>query len=953
MKPLQRIHNQDYSQTRSKRANGYAAVVMVTLSALTGACRQDSPDPGAPVRESAPRWNVLLITFDTTRFDRISSYGYERSRTPTVDALARRGIRYSRCYSVAPITLPSHASIMTGLYPFYHRLRDNGTGPLDDRAVTLAEVLKKEGYQTGAAIGAFVLDERFGLSQGFDHYDGEIPLPKPGEVTHHFPERDARAVTDAALSWLHRTEPPYFLWVHYFDPHQPYAAPGMPPGTSRDDAYDLEIRYADTQLGRLLDTVRAIEATTGQETLIVFAADHGEALGDHGEDTHAFFVYNETVQVPLVVVIPQSDLGGTTVDAPVSLVDIAPSILGWLEIALPYEMHGRTLPLNNQAGPNERRPLYFETHVPFNTYRWSPLEGILVGDLKYIHAPKPEFYDLTNDPRELRNTFDAQESRAQDFLDALRTLQSSPLDAPSFDPVGRFAEAETLTALRALGYVGAESAAPPIEIDEFIDPKDRVNIHVMLANLHGALEAGATDRVLDTLAHVFKTDPGNIEALRQLSQQLESPQSAASFLALGLEQAKLELPKPYDLRLPIALIGALVRDQQETRARELAASLVERHPDSAEAHNVLATTYLVAGDLSKAEQYAQASLAIDPQFPAASNTLGEIALARGRADQAIAYFEAGSKDGEYDAPTLLKIGEANAQAGRVDKAASYYEQAIDKNPKFAEPYAARAELHMNQSEWDAAIRLLRQAAEIRPDLVDVQYNLGLALNNNGAPFEAADAFQQVLRIDPDHGRALINLGIALFSSGRKERGIDELKRATQMTSVAPDAYYNLATAYAVNGENDKAADAFEQALELRPTFAEPVNQLTSYYLSMGRASNAARVLRIGVQNHADNVVFHNMLAMVLATSKDDDVRDGALALRHARRADDLTGHQHVEVLATLAAAYAEAGDFDAAQQTAQKAIERARAANRTALIEQLTQQIDLYRGGKPYRDPRF
>ena len=232
----------------------WAAAILIAV----GSCRRESGEPSPPQSAARRDWNVLLVTFDTTRLDRLSCYGYEKSNSPTVDALAQRGIRYARCYSPAPITLPSHTSILTGLYPLYHQLRDNGTGPLDERAVTLAEVLKDHGYKTGAVIGAFVLEKRFGLAQGFDHYDDEIALPESGVVTHHFPERDARAVTDTALRWLDSIESPWFLWVHYFDPHQPYAAPGMPPGTGKQLAYDLEIQYADRHLGRLMERVRAM-----------------------------------------------------------------------------------------------------------------------------------------------------------------------------------------------------------------------------------------------------------------------------------------------------------------------------------------------------------------------------------------------------------------------------------------------------------------------------------------------------------------------------------------------------------------------------------------------------------------------------------------------------------------------------------------------------------------------
>jgi arylsulfatase A-like enzyme len=250
-----------------------AALLALACSACERGGAVDSGKEGA-----ASRPNILLVTFDTTRADRLSCYGYEPAKTPTIDALGDSGTRYTRCYAPAPITLPSHASLLTGLYPTHHQLRDNGVGRLDDKAETLSEVLQGVGYETAAVIGAFVLDARFGLNQGFDFYDDDIE--SSDRVTGlHFAERPGGAVTDSGIKWLDTVgEKPFFLWAHFFDPHSPYAPPGLPAGTPESQAYDAEITYADAQLGRLLDQIKKRDAVRGTQTLVVFTADHGESL---------------------------------------------------------------------------------------------------------------------------------------------------------------------------------------------------------------------------------------------------------------------------------------------------------------------------------------------------------------------------------------------------------------------------------------------------------------------------------------------------------------------------------------------------------------------------------------------------------------------------------------------------------------------------------------------------
>ena len=339
------------------------------------------------------RPNVLLITMDTTRADRLGLYGYERAETPAIDGVGEEAIVFERCFSPVPLTLPAHSSLMTGLYPPRHGVRANGA-VVAPEAETLAEILRREGYATGAAVGAFVLDSQFGLGQGFDHYDDET---QPRQRRFFYTERHAELVTDAALAWWNKQSTrPVFLWVHYFDPHAPYEPPGFDATFSHRHAYDAEISFVDQQVKRL------VEAFDTSETMVILTADHGEALGEHGEASHGLFVYNATLRVPLIVRFPDRRHAGQRISTPVSLVDVLPSLMSWIDLPIPPNLDGVPLPLEEGAAG---RPIYFENdHLP-SRFGWSRLDGVLDGDVKFIRAPRPELYDLAADRYEEHNLY--------------------------------------------------------------------------------------------------------------------------------------------------------------------------------------------------------------------------------------------------------------------------------------------------------------------------------------------------------------------------------------------------------------------------------------------------------------------------------------------------------------------------------------------------------------------
>ena len=495
-------------------------LLLIILAATLAGC---SREPAAPANRppAAPR-NVVVITIDTLRADHVGAYGYTPARTPTLDRLASDGLRFDRAYATAPITLTSHASLMTGRYPPGHGARHNGMR-VDMKTPTLAEAFAAAGYATAAFVAAFPLDRRFGLIKGFQAYGDVMPRDAGGHVGN---DRPGRVVVDEALAWLstHRQEK-FFLWVHLFEPHAPYGNPAdHRPAIAR---YDDDIAEADRQAGRLLEGLGDLRS----RTLIVAAGDHGEAFGEHGEVSHSVFTYDTTLRVPLMIAGPEIPTG-RAVTEPVSLVDVAPTIASLTGVAR-FDADGRVI-LPPEGGSHEggkgvrervssgpSRAIYAESFAPLLDFGWSPLRTIRNGDWKYIAAPKPELYDLKNDPGETRNLVVEQPARAADLARQVDAIAGPTLpDAQGAPDLSTAASAkvdpstvasakvdrETRARLQALGYASGRSG----RAGDRADPKDRREIAARFARVtSGELQGAALERAL---RDILRGDPGNPQA---------------------------------------------------------------------------------------------------------------------------------------------------------------------------------------------------------------------------------------------------------------------------------------------------------------------------------------------------------------------------------------------------------------------------------------------------------
>ncbi len=547
-----------------------------------------------------------MITIDTLRADRVGAYGYAAARTAALDGLARDGVLFTRAYAAAPITLTSHASLMTGLYPPGHGARDNGMR-IDPKRPTLAERFAAAGYATAAFVGAFPLDRRFGLNKGFQTYGDRMPRGPDDRLAN---ERAGRMVVDDALGWLdqHRSDR-FFLWVHLFEPHAPYGNPADPTDAQRPAAarYDEDIAEADRQTARLLEGLRDARANT----LIVFAADHGEAFGEHDEVSHSVFVYDTTLRVPLIMAGPGLP-HGTRVADEVSLVDVAPTLARLAQLGS-FDADGVDLHAALSAEHLAPRRIYAESFAPLLDFGWSPLRSIRADGWKYIAAPEPELYNLTSDPGETRNMIKEEPQRAADM--ARRVGAISPATLPA---VASAADPETQRRLQALGYVSGGGD----RIGTRPDPKDRRAQAARIAQVtSGELHGDALEQ---TLRAILREDPDNPQANVRLGYVLMNGGRCRDAIPFFTRAIAARLPGA-DADLGLAGCQVDARDA-------LAAEATLRKANAADPDDpvVLANLGIVLSDHGRPAQglpYLQLALTLDPDLHQARFSLA-IAYAR-------------------------------------------------------------------------------------------------------------------------------------------------------------------------------------------------------------------------------------------------------------------------------------------------------------------------------------
>jgi arylsulfatase A-like enzyme/Tfp pilus assembly protein PilF len=675
-----------------------AAVLAIAIPAALAYTRR-----ATPVRRDAGL-NVLLITIDTLRADALGCYGHPKVETPTIDALARDGVRFERAHAQNVVTLPSHANILSGRYPLTHGVRDNSGFRFPSDVDTLATVLKRAGYHTGAFVSAFPLDSRFGLDRGFDVYDDRLGDPE-SRTAFLMQERSGATTVAEARKWLAaQGDAKTFAWVHLYEPHFPYAPPEPFASRFAGDLYHGEVSAADAILRPLLDPL--LQAGAKGRTLVVLTADHGEGLGEHGEMTHGIFAYETTLHVPMILFQPGL-MPPRVVPDLVRHVDLLPTVLDALGIALPQGLPGRSLLPLATGHDDPGAQSYFEALSASTNRGWAPLHGLIRDRYKFIELPLPELYDLAADPRETKNLVASAPQVLEDIKGQLGRALADDRGVVKTEET-----AETRERLRALGYVASAGAPEKKVFTEDDDPKrlialdaavqDVVTLYqqhdiagalakareivnarpdMALASQHLAFllrESGDLEAAVAALRSSVARHPEDLDGVVLLGGYLNEvgrPQEAARLLSAYAARADP------DLDLLMTYGSALAQSGRTQEAMAVFNRALATDPSNANAKANLGTVYLLVRDYPRAKATMEEALALEPDVSRAHNALGVIAAETGHADEAIRHWKRAVELNPREFDTLFNLGKLLERQGRTEEARVYFERFVQEAPR--------------------------------------------------------------------------------------------------------------------------------------------------------------------------------------------------------------------------------------------------------------------------------
>ncbi|MYB19748.1 MAG: sulfatase-like hydrolase/transferase [Holophagales bacterium] len=731
---------------RSVSGAGCSAVLRVLLPAsalalVLAACGPEPEDAAPPSVQadvehllggaSTERPPVILITIDTLRADRLSSYGSDRVATPHIDRLAAEGVRFANASSTVPFTLPAHSSIMTGLYPPSHGVRENVGYVLAPELVTIAERFRDAGYRTGGFVSAFVLDARWGIARGFDTYVDDFDLDAMAGANLGSVQRAGPETIGHALTWLDGGggEGPFFMWLHLFDPHDPYEPPEPFRSEYEGRPYDGEVAYTDSLIGEFRSALE--QRGLFDEAVVVLTADHGEGLGDHGESYHGFFVYDSTVHVPLIVRLPGGVESGRVVTDAVSHVDIAPTLIELLELDGTGAAQGRSLLPDMQGLPNTlaERGVYAESFYALDHYGWAPLRSLRTADYKYIETPDPELYSLLEDPGELTNVLlERREVSRELRIAALELAAELDSAAPEAAPEPDLDE-EALAQLRALGYLAGRGGAERNSSDgPRADPKTKAHLHRAIMRAQSAFGSGDDEAAADELRAALSEDEGLLDA-----------------------------------------------------------------------HQLLGTITLLAGDPEPAIGHFQSALALDPEHR----------------------------------QSLLGLANAYGELGRIDEAVVGYRRLLDVAGQDSKATMALARIHVDRGELSQAEEVLAAATEGREPPPVVTNKLGEVMALLGRRGEAETKFRQALASNPELGEAHYNLAVILDEAGKPLEAVATYERAAELRPRDHRPRFNLGRLHGRLNQPREEIEAYRDAVEAAPDFARGYFHLAKALMDQG------------------------------------------------------------------------------------------------------------------------
>lgn len=665
------------------------AIVLIAAGAFVALLRRPTTKM---VALPPPSCNVLLITIDTLRPDRLSCYG-SSNKTPHLDEIAQHGIVFRNAFTAVPLTFPSHTSILTGQYPVHTGIHNNGLELFKQPEQLVSDAFHKQGYKTGAVVSSFVLDRKFGLSEGFDSYQDKIERT-PGISSNFDLERPADQTVDAAIAMVEQNAAnKWFLWVHFYDPHTPYAPP------SPLEGYDGEIQFVDQQIGRLFDYLKA--HNLDRNLIVAVLGDHGESLGEHGEATHGYFVYNSTLKIPLILSYPGSP-AGTEVDEAVASVDVTPTLLELAGVADTRKRDGESL-VPVLSGKPRRQEIYFESHYA-ELMGWNGLEGVLQSNWKLISTTRSELYDWQKDAEEKENLYTQQESVSSRLKELLQRLGQTAVSTSQQAP-----DTETLEKLKSLGYISTTNIAAK---QTGADPKDKIGLWSEFEKSLQLKNLGQNEESLEVLKALVEREPQN------------------SFFRLTLASNLREASKPGP-------------------ALEQLRLLVKNDPSNADAYHELALSEKDQRNYVEAVRAEQAAIALKPDRSDFHTVMGLILIETAQFEQAKAEFARVLKIDPNNAVVWNNLGNALRETNQLDQAAEAYQKAIQLSPHYAYPLNGLATVLIRQNQTADAIPYLEKAIDLDPKFVEVYLNLGIAYQTLGENDKAKTCYRVFLKIAPD------------------------------------------------------------------------------------------------------------------------------------------------------------------------------------------------------------
>jgi len=753
-----------------------------------------SADPAPAVAAPAKGPSLVLVTMDTTRADRLGAYGYDKAHTPNVDKVAAEGVRFERAYAVVPLTTPAHASMMTGLYPTQHGIHTNGDATLTDDATTLAEILDARGYHTAGSVSAFVTTRIWNLDQGFDAYFDQVSADADARDSRWGRERSAGEVVDDLEGWL--TEKPkgeaFFVWAHFYDPHDPYEPPKEWAEKLPDRPYDGEIAYMDAQIGRLRTLA---EAAAGDEGVaIVLVADHGEAFGEHGEQTHGMYAWDSTMRIPFIAKPPKPLSEPVAVDAvTVSNVDVMPTALGLLGVEVPDGIDGHDVSVFARGAEMERPPVYLESETPWTRFGFHPEWAAALGPWKLFATPNPRLFNVADDPGELNNRFSENETKARELQAFVQEIQANRTDVDNMT-----ASPEMIEQLAALGYVAGIDEGP-MDLSDAVDAKDQAEL---IARVERARRLSRNPKkskeAIKMLRAILERNPQMNELRMSLSRVLRRVgrfKEAEVVLAEGVErqpQSTLlrshlagvlaqqgRLQEAYDLvrtlneQVPgddlarFAMIRYLKELDREREALALGRSWLVEDPNNPGLQALVGELEVLYADREAGEALLRKSLEDDIPRSEVHRTLARLAFARGDIEGAIDGLEAEALWFPRRQDIRLELGNALMKVKRWDDAAAEYAVLTRMAPTRPEPRRLWAQAVFNSGDYEAAAEVLAPAIK---DFADDPWVLLLHANilqKLGQEEEAIVAFEEAKRLHD-----------ALREAIEAEQGIPVLEQPT-------------------------------------------------------------------------------------------------------------------------------------------------------------------------------